>query len=50
LAIPLPLFKCGKVLKTIIPSIEKYHLIQYLVFEENKDEEGRREAYKNLDS
>jgi hypothetical protein len=50
LAIPLPLFKCGKVLKTIIPSIEKYHLVQYLVFEKNKDEEGRREAYKNLDS
>ena len=50
MAIPLPLFKCRKVLKTIIPSIEKYHLVQYLVFEKNKDEEGRREAYKNLNS
>ena len=50
MAIPLPLFKCRKVLKTIIPFIEKYHLVQYLVFEKNKDEEGRREAYKNLNS
>ena len=32
-----------------IPKIEKYHFVQYLVFENNYGEDERREGYKNLD-
>ena len=50
LVLHLQLYKSGKELKEVIPKIEKYHLVQYLVFEKNYGEDERREAYKNLDS
>ena len=38
----LQLNKSGKELKEIIPKIEKYHLVQYLVVEKNYGQDERR--------